>query len=237
MPGAIVQQRAEVLSLGVNTVDDTITGIVAGNHIIAFVGCDSGGGAITVSVSDGSAYSVGDSQRIDVGNNQFGQVFYLENAGAGSHTVTATAAGGVPGNMLIRLFEVSGLLTSGSLDKNIGQAQPSPGTGANGVTSTATAATAQANDFVMGFTQNTGEGAPGTSTITAGAGFTKSGTTNYMSAESKSVVATGAQTATFTQSVNVARITHVVVFKELGGTTTTSRAYLYHQPKQLLFVD
>lgn len=230
MPGLIVQQRTAVTSAGVTTVSDTITGVVAGNHIIAHVGCDSSGGAITLSgVSDGTAYAVGDPLRLDAGNNQFGQVFYLENAGSGSHTVVATATGGTPGNMIIRLFEVSGLLTSSSLDKNFGQLQSAPGIGANGVSSGATAATTQANDFVIGLTQNTGEAFPGTSTITAGTGYTKSGTDNYMAAESKSVTATGAQTATFTQSVATARVSHVLAFKEI---TTPSGGVTLSQPRQ-----
>jgi len=218
MAGSIVQQRAFVTSSGVTTVSDTITGVTAGNHIVAHVGCDDGAGTITISgVSDGTAYSLGDAKRVDTGNNQFGTVYYLENAGSGSHTVTATATGGTPTNMVLRLFEVSGLQTSASLDKNTGQAQASPGTGADGVSSGATATTANANDFIMGFTQNTGEAPSGTSAITAGTGFTKSGTADYMACESKSVSSTGTQTATFTQSVNVARVTHVIAFKEISS--------------------
>lgn len=222
MSGSIVQQRASVINFGSTTNADTITGVTAGNHILAHIGSDDGGGTLTASVSDGVSYAVADVKRVDSGNNQFGEVFYLENAGSGSHTVTVTIAGGTPSNLILRLLEVSGLLTSGSLDQAFGQAQATPGTGANGVSSGASAATTNANDFVMGFTQNTGEATPGTSVITAGTGYTKSGTDNYMAAESKSVAATGAQTATFTQSVATSRVTHVVAFKEIGAAAGAS---------------
>jgi hypothetical protein len=114
------------------------------------------------------------------------------------------------------------------LDQGTGQAQATPGTGANAVSSGASAATTNANDFVLGFSQNETESDPGTGTVSAGTGYTISGANLIMCVESKSVAATGAQTATFTQSVDNTRITHVVAFKEAaaGGVTVKSLSAL-----------
>jgi len=229
MTGAIVQRVAGTDNSSGTTISATITGVTAGNHLVVHVGWGDPvpPGTITCSVSDGTSYTAADSKRTDTNNSQSGQVFYLENAGSGSHTVTATFSSSSLFRA-IRIYEVSGLLTSGSLDANFGQFQSSPGTGTGGVSSGATSATTNANDFVMGFTQNTGEGTPGTSTLTAGTGYTLGPSSDsYLGYEYKSVSATGAQTATFTQSVNVSRVSHVVAFKEAAGAPTINT-----QPEQ-----
>lgn len=88
------------------------------------------------------------------------------------------------------------------------------------MSSGATAATTNANDFVLCLTQNTSEIDPGTGTLTAGTGYTKNGTAVHTVAESKSVSATGAQTGTWTQSVNHNRTTQVIAFKEAATSPT-----------------
>jgi hypothetical protein len=216
--GAIVQSVFAVDDSGANatTLAAVLNGVVAGNHLVSHCGWTDTS-TITCSVSDGSAFSTGDSKRFDATEGQSGQVFYRENVGAGTHTSTATFST-TTSFRRHRSFEVSGLATSASLDKNVGQVQTAPGTGANAITSSASAATANATDFVMGFTQDSGNASPGSGTLSAGTGFTISGTNVTMGAESKSVAATGAQTATFTQSVAAPRITHVVAFIEAGAT-------------------
>lgn len=216
MAGAIVQSAFTVDDTGTAalTVAATLNGVVAGNTLVAHVGYGNTT-TPTSTASDGTAYSVGDAQRVN-SDNQNGKVFYLENAGAGTHTVTVTLTGSEAFRRL-RFYEVSGLATSSSLDQNIGAGQTTPGTGANAVSSTATAATTNATDFVMGFSQDTTDTNPGTGTISAGTGYVINGVNRIMAVESKSVVATGAQIATFTQSTNVSTVTHVVAFKELAG--------------------
>ncbi|HEX2669628.1 MAG TPA: hypothetical protein VHM25_02090, partial [Polyangiaceae bacterium] len=158
---------------------------------------------------------------------QSGMVLYRENVGAGSHTVTATYSTSSPFRRL-RVLEVSGLATSSSLDQATGQAQTAPGTGANAVSSGASTATTNANDYVMGFSQDTSGVEPGTGTLSGGTGYTISGSDELMGVESKNVAATGAQTATFTQSANNNRVTHVVAFKQAaaGGFTAKFRKSL-----------
>lgn len=222
MAGAVVQLPTLIVDEGAasTTIQQTITGVTAGNTIVAFVGWDDATSAITCSVSDGTSYAVG-AAKITDGNLQAGQVFYLENAGAGSHTVVATVSQSTDFRRL-RLFEISGVLTSGALATGTGQSQSGPGTGSNAVSSGASSSTG-ATCFVMGFSQDTSQASPGTGTVTAGTNYTIIGSSIIMAAESRASVASGAQTATFTQSVNNDRITHVVAFKESssGGTTTT----------------
>lgn len=224
MTGAVVQTGYAVDDSGATstTIAVTLTGVVAGNTLYAHVG-GTDTGAVTASVSDGSAFSAGDTKRRSTGDNQSGWTFYRENVGAGSHTITATFSGAIDFRRL-RVGELSGLATSSSKDQAVGQVQASPGTGANGISSSATAATTNANDFVIGSTQDADSANPGSGTLTAGTGYTISGTNVIMGIESKSVAATGAQTATFTQSVAGSRITHVIAFKEASTDVTGTLA-------------
>lgn len=222
MSGAVVQSGRNVDDTGATstTIAVTLTGVVAGNHLVAFLGWEDVSSTLTAGVSDGSAFSVGAPAVHHGADTQDGEVFYRENVGAGSHTITGTISGAT-GFRRLRVLEVSGLATASSLDvTGVGQAQTPAGTGANAVSSTATGATTNATDFVMGFSQDTSESDPATGTVTAGTGYTISGSDVLLSVESKSVAATGAQTATFTQSVNNNRVTHVVPFKEAAGGDT-----------------
>lgn len=213
MAGSILQTVLGVDDSGTNatTIAASIT-VTAGNHIIAHVGW-SDSGAITATCSDGTSYTSGAARVRDATEAQSGQVFYLENASGGSHPVTATFST-TTGFRRIRLYEVSGLLTSSSLDQATGQAQVTPGTGTDAISSGASSTTTNANDFVMGFAQDASNASPGSGTVSAGTGYTAALASVTMTGESKSVTTTGAQTATFTQSVAAARITHVVAFME-----------------------
>lgn len=222
MAGAIVQSTYTVNDGGgsVSTFAATLNGVVAGNTLVAFCGYGNAP-ACTSTASDGTSYSVGDAQRNN-SDNQNSKVFYLENAGSGTHTVTVTLSS-AEAFVRLRFIEVSGLVTSSSLDKDTGQGQTTPGTGANAATSGASAATTNATDFVMGFYQDSTDVDPGSGTVSAGTGFTISGSNRILAFESKSVVATGAQTATFTQSTNTSTLVHVVAFIEATTTTTVVR--------------
>lgn len=209
------------------TVAATITGVTAGNTLVAHISWgDPSFTTITTtcSVSDGSAFTSGDSRRIDTDNTQASQPFYRENVGSGSHTVTATfdiasIATAVPYRS-IRVYEFSGLATSGSLDQSTGQFQASPGTGSDGISSSATVSTTNANDFVVGLNNETSSGT-GAGT-TAGTGFTLVTGLHSLNGEYKNVSATGAQTATLTQSSNEHRITHVIAFKQAAAAAAAT---------------
>jgi hypothetical protein len=227
--GSIVQSAYNKDDSGATatTVAVTITGVTAGNHLVVHVGWQDSG-SIGCTVSDGTSYSTGDSKRRDATQGQSGQVFYLENAGAGSHTVTATfGAPTAVGFRRIRVAEVSGLLTSSSIDKATGQSQTAAGTGTDSVTSGSTATTASANEFLMGFTQDTSELDPGSGTLSAGTNYTISGSNIILGLEGRSVSATGAYAATFTQSTNQDRITHIVTFKESGTASLEQEGYRF----------
>lgn len=220
MAGSIVQSVYAVDDSGgtSTTISVTITGVAAGALLAAHVGW--GTSTITVGVSDGSAFSVGAASVADVSDDQLGSVLYRANVASGSHTVVATFSAGAPFRRL-RVCEVAGIATTSPLDvAGVGQWQSSAGTAANAVSSTASSATGNANDFVMGFSQDSSEGDPGSGTVSAGTGYTISGSNIILALEGKNVAATGAQTATFTQSANNARITHVVAFIQAAGGGT-----------------
>lgn len=213
MPGSIVQSVYAVDDSGgtATTIAATINNVGAGNHLIAHAGW-SDSGAVTASCADPAVYSTADPRRNDAGDGQSGQIFLSEGVTPGSHTVTVTLSITRDFRRL-RVYEVANLARS-SVDQSTGQSQTTPGTGANAVSSGASSATTNARDFVMGFSQNVLENDPGTGTVTAGTNYTISGANLIMCGEFRSVTSTGAQTATFTQSVNNTRLTHVVAFKE-----------------------
>jgi len=202
------------------TIATTITGVAAGSAIIAFVG-DGGGSTVTVTVSDGTSYTQSaDGRCRDTGNSQNSNAFYLLNAGSGSHTVTATFSTAVPFRRLL-LVEVAGLATTSAEDRAANQYQAAPGNATDGISSSATAATTNANDFVIGLTQNTGSSGAESTTLNAGTGYALIGSRQMLTSEYKNVSATGAQTATFTDGTNsFPRTTHVIAFKVAAPAST-----------------
>ena len=219
MPGAIVQTAYAVNdsgSGGTTTIAVTITGVTAGNTLVAFVGNGDPAGTTTVTVSDGASYTQAGSYTRDTVNTQMSSVFYLENAGSGSHTVTATLSS-ARDYRRIRVIEISGLQISSSLDGAVSAYQASPGTGTDGISAANISLNTNANNFLLGLTQNTGDVDPGSGTLSAGTNYTISGTNRILGVESRSVTSTGTYAATFTQSSNFSATTHLVQFKEAGG--------------------
>lgn len=215
MPGAIVQSGYAVddSSGTATTIAATLTGVSAGNLLVAIVGFGDPTGAITCSVSDGTAYTADAAGKVrDTFNTQSSQVFYLPNAGAGSHTITATLSV-AESYRRIRVFEISGVATASPEDKAAGQYLSNVGTTTDSISSGATATTTNANDFVLGLVQDTGSTDPGSGTLAAGTGYTLSGTNQIIGAEYKNVSSVGAQTATFTDTKNSNRTAHVLALK------------------------
>jgi hypothetical protein len=223
MPGAFVgtpvYNKDDTGATGL-TIAVTYNGVTQGSTLSVHVGFGDSG-AITCSVSDGTAYSVSDAKRRDATQGQSGQVFHRENVAAGNYTITATFSSAVA-QRRIRVYEISGLASASIVDQSTGQSQTAAGTTTDSVTSGNAAATTNANDFLAGFSQDTSELDPGSGTMAAGTSYTIATPANIiMSAEGRSVSATGTYAATFTQSVNNDRITHIVAYKEAaaGGAT------------------
>ena len=126
---ALVQDTASVT--GVTTAAQTITGVTAGNRILAFCANTSGPNPSTHTCSDGQGSytqgaSIGDST-----TNTYLTVFELLNANAGSHTVTFTTDSG--NGTFIYLVEMTGPTTGAS--PSAANTQNSPGTVHGAVTS------------------------------------------------------------------------------------------------------
>jgi hypothetical protein len=113
---------------------------------------------------------------------------YCPNVTSGAATFTATMSGaGTLATIIVDTY--SGIIIT-PLDKTAGQAQTTPGTGSNAVTSGNTAS-ALINDLVVGATiQSTG--IAGAGTISAGTGFTaEQSTASTLRSEYKVLAAAG----------------------------------------------
>src|SRR5215469_11439333 len=125
---------------------------------------------------------------------------YCPNVTAGAKTFTATLSSAATLATIIVDGEYSGLLTSSPQDQTTGQAQTTPGTGSNAVTSgNVTPTSGVQGELVVAATINQ-TGAAGVGTITAGTGFTANQTvTNLLRSEFLIRNATsGTQAGTFT---------------------------------------
>lgn len=216
MPGAIVQAAYAADSSGSTTVSITLNGCVAGNLIAVSFSAGDDGSSTVSSVSDGTAYTADAAGKVRNTTEAIGSwSYYLPNISSGTHTITVTFGASLSFR-LIRAAEISGCATSSVEDKAAANGNTT-GTGTDAISSGATATTTNANDFVIGWTHNCSQLDPGSGTLSAGTGYTISGTNVMVGLESKSVSATGAQTATFTQSVNNQRTAHVIAFKEAAA--------------------
>ena len=177
----------------------TLNGVTLGSTLLLDVTWDSSGGASINNASDGTVYTaLPKGVVVDAGNGQSSQCFKLENASAGTHSVTVSFSIACSFRCAA-LIEVGGVVASSSVDKDAGQTQTNGGTGTDAFSSSASAATTNANDIVIGFLCRTGGGR--TADATAGTGFALEGSAHSLkvfSVESKQVSVTGAQTATFT---------------------------------------
>jgi hypothetical protein len=136
------------------------------------------------------------------------EMFYVQNATGGSTTVTVTLATSNVTKASVVVHEYSGVKTTGALDVHTASHQATPGTGTDGVTSTAVTTTTN-GDVIVGMT------APfsGTAVVTSGTGFTSRVTvTGQMVSEDLIQAAAGSQVATFTTDTNSDVFTGVAAF-------------------------
>lgn len=118
---------------GTTTAVATLNGVAAGNSIVAFAWVGTNFAPTVHSVADvpNGAYAAGASDS-DSGNNVFAQVFTLQNASAGTHTITFTSDVGA--SIDIYVVEAQGPI-SGAVTGTNALFNPSPGTGADAVVS------------------------------------------------------------------------------------------------------
>lgn len=153
----------------------------------------------------------------DTANHQAVQLAYCMNAAAGATTVTATFSVTTDFRRIV-LAEHSGVATSAALDKAAVNATTNT-TATNNVTSSATAALAQADELVIGAVMDTANGA---NTQTAGTGFTKNPSTAFglCAIEDRIVAATTGVAATWTFGTAGRYAALVATFKLASGGTT-----------------
>lgn len=219
----------------------TTTGNVAlGTVAVAFVSNVTAGNLIAVgitwyndpitlsSVTDtlGNTYTV--VQTVNIALAQRYATAYAKNILGGANTVTATFSLATAIFRGIIVHEVSGADTTAPLDKNAGQVQTAPGTGANAVTSGAVVSTTD-GQYLFGFTA---EGAGVSTTITQGTGYTlrqrtQSSTTTEEQASEDQIQATAASiAATFTIGTDTEMGTLILTFKAAGAAAATPQRTL-----------
>jgi hypothetical protein len=117
-------QATTAVNVTGNTVQATLTGVAAGS-LLTVGAIQFGSSTTTATCSDGTSYAA--SQRgVDTTDNSSCYVFYLKNAGAGSHTVTVTWSTSIAaGNSVIWFTEWSGVDTTSPFD--IDAASTTPG--------------------------------------------------------------------------------------------------------------
>ncbi len=209
MAGTLIQSTAETSGSGTSG-SVTINGVAAGSTLVVQVGWDNSVAGLT-GISDGTAYTSA-IYLDDTANTAGGSVRYRQGVAAGNYTITASF-GASASAIFMRAHEIGGVVQSGGLNQVAGQVQTSPGTGTDAISSGASSATTAANCFILGLSQNNVETPDGTGTLTAGTGYTLSGSIKHLAAEYKNVTSTGTQTATFTSTVNIARSTSVLAFE------------------------
>jgi hypothetical protein len=110
----------------------------AGNLLVIGMKTSVGGGTPTASLPDNSStvYTVALASISPAGSSWWYSFFYLKNIPAGITTLTASFAGGAPGNLDISVLEYSGLDTSSPfIGITADNVQVGPGTAANAITS------------------------------------------------------------------------------------------------------
>lgn len=202
-------------SSGSISVSRTYTG---GERAVVWV---TAGGTTTISVSDGTNTYTAVGSQVTAGSGDVQQVFECLSCTAGTYTVTATL-GTAQAFRGIAVHRFSGLTGSGQL---VGQAQTTPGTGADGLSSTNLTPAAQpgmllgiSTDF-NGSTVNTGTG------FTSSAVYTNVDTANgsYTVSERKNITSTSAVPATFTATSSPSNFVTIAYYaREASNPVITS---------------
>lgn len=160
------------------------------------------------------------------GSENYVSMYYRPNCEAGITSVTCTYNGGTPGGTDILIAEYSGIaLTSPLIGVTSGNAQASPGTTANAITSTGLSVASGLPALIMGLVANGGDG-----DTVAGTGYTArllSNDTWFF--EDLRATSAGTQTATATAPTHGGTddyISFVAAFSEAGAGPTAVVAWL-----------
>lgn len=211
-------------STGTTTDSVTLTGVTAGNTIVAFLWSGSDSAPASASVADGQgSYTLRGSSAADGVNAVWVQGFVLENANAGSHTITGTLPSGTA--TFIAAVEVQGP-TSGAYSGGNALFTSNPGTGTDAISSGS--ATISAAATLIGMASDTA-----TVNVAAapavGTGFTSrtanaNSTIGSYRVETKAASSNSA--ATFTAASgqggsNYVAVAIAILNASTGGTTTT----------------
>lgn len=209
---------------GTTTVSVTLTGVAAGNRLTAFAWNGSTTTPTTHTVADAQgSYTPEGSPTTYAGNNIWAQCFSLDNANAGSHTITATFDSGNTCDLVV--VECTAPTSGATLGTN-GSQQTNPGTGANALTSGNITISQSCTLLAMSSDTNNVASA---NEPAAGTGFT-SRDNNFDSIigswrlESKSVSSTSAGTFTAVDGTS-AFVTIAIAIAEPGAAPSLGRSF------------
>jgi len=193
--------------------------VEVGDVIVGMSGWGDGGTDNISTVDDnlGNSYSVNSDKIIEDFDGEAGQTWRSKVTVAGTPVITVTFSAAVQFRRII-----AGAWRGGAavpFDTSLGHEQGpngpgNPGTGADAVTST-NITTAENNELLVGFHQNTSEGTPGAGTVAAGTNYTmRHNPDAILAMEDRVLASAGAVAATFTISVDHSTICHIVALKE-----------------------
>jgi hypothetical protein len=192
-------QQVNATTASGSTAAATITGVVAGNTLIAFAFDGSTASPATQTVSDAQgSYTLQGSAAVDATDLVWGAVYTLTNANAGSHTVTVTFPGGSDA-CFICVVEVGTTAGISAFSGSNSLGQTSPGTGTDALGASATV-TVTGPSTLLGFSTDSASVTPSDEPAT-GTGFTTrtnntSTTIGAFRLESTAASANAAATAT-----------------------------------------
>lgn len=96
-------------TIGTTSRAESVTGVVAGNALVAFLWLGTSAPTIhTVTDSAGGTFNAKGSPQPDASNGTWLQAYVLEDAAAGTHTVTGTSDSGISVNLYVVEVGVSG---------------------------------------------------------------------------------------------------------------------------------
>jgi type II secretory pathway pseudopilin PulG len=210
-----VQTAASTNEASATTIAQAFPAAVnGGNLIVVAVSWDTASSTtVTCSDNQNNTYATAINTN-DATNTQAQAICYALNASGGSTTVTATFGAASVSRRII-VHEYSGVATTAPVDITRGQAANGT-TATDNITSTA-GTTTTAGDLIFGAVVET---AAGTSSITAGTGFTQRNTVaadTTMATQDRIQAATGSIASTQTFNAAQRYVAQMVAFKPLGS--------------------
>lgn len=220
MATAFRQSKSSVAGGAGTQVTLTFDSNILANSVIALAITALNSSRTISSVTDslGNTYTyAGDNPNSGDNNNQMWN-YYAEGVSAGACTITVTFDAN---DDLRRIYahEITGCATSGALGQHAGQAQATPGTGTDAISSGSVTTTTN-GEYIFGCTN-----ANNTQTYTKGTGFTSLREDNTVGATEDLVQSSaGSIAATFTGSGGWKCQTVIMTFKEAASGSSATPA-------------